>query len=370
MDNNTIRVLSLSGGGARGYLSAVFLDLVFRTINIPIYQLFDVICGASAGGIGALALADGKPIDEIKDFYTVHAPWIFTIRSATDVGIDASVPSNRPSLAQKLYFLSQDDEAFYKSVSVNSNYGNARLKSVINSQFGTRTLQDLKTNVLITSMNDTTKKFIMNSNVIDANFSNQSSLISDVALATSAAPIYLPPHVVNQEELIDGGVYQNSPARLGLSLGRRLKPLAKRACVMSIGTGLGDYGFDYELAATLANPARASAFYEEFNTLFQVNSATTLSLPFENSIKKIFSLFDKASAGAEESVHKGFSLEAEPIGLTNLYYYRFQVQLEKERETELDNTTPEIFEYYKNTAQNKYAQDSEKIATFLSHLLA
>jgi patatin-like phospholipase/acyl hydrolase len=268
-----------------------------------------------------------------------------------------------------LYFLSQDDDAFYKSVSTESNYGSAKLKSVITSQFGTRTLQDLNTNVLITSMNDTTKKFIMNSNVIDANFSNQSSLISDVALATSAAPIYLPPHVVNQQELIDGGVYQNSPARLGLSLGRRLKPLAKRACVMSIGTGQGDYGFDYELQRTLANPVTANAFYEELNSFYQTNTASTLSLPFENSIKKIFSLFDKASAGAEESVHKGFSLEAEPIGMTNIYYYRFQVELDKERETELDNTTPEIFDYYRTTAQNKYAQDSEKIATFLSHLL-
>lgn len=39
----------------------------------------------------------------------------------------------------------------------------------------------------------------------------------DVALATSAAPTYLPIHTINRTNYVDGGVYANNPILVGLT---------------------------------------------------------------------------------------------------------------------------------------------------------
>src|SRR6266571_1885933 len=60
------RVLSLDGGGARGYLSIKILANIEAYIDdrtqkkIPVGQRFDLIAGTSTGGIIALGLASGR----------------------------------------------------------------------------------------------------------------------------------------------------------------------------------------------------------------------------------------------------------------------------------------------------------------------
>jgi patatin-like phospholipase/acyl hydrolase len=56
-----LRVLSLDGGGCRGYLSLLILKDLLRAIQAddePIYpyRYFDIICGTSTGGLIALLL--------------------------------------------------------------------------------------------------------------------------------------------------------------------------------------------------------------------------------------------------------------------------------------------------------------------------
>ena len=62
----SFKILSLDGGGVRGYLSAKILSNLEDYLNnrakeeMPIGQRFDFIAGTSTGGIIALALALGK----------------------------------------------------------------------------------------------------------------------------------------------------------------------------------------------------------------------------------------------------------------------------------------------------------------------
>ena len=89
MDTNTIRVLSLDGGGVRGYLSLKFLQRFVAQWGInpnELWKYFDVICGTSIGGIQALAYAYGKSTQDLEPFFREKAKKVFTIRTATDVG--------------------------------------------------------------------------------------------------------------------------------------------------------------------------------------------------------------------------------------------------------------------------------------------
>lgn len=354
MDAKTLRILSLDGGGARGYLSVSFLSKLQTFFDKPLWQIFDVIAGSSTGGMQALSYAYGKNIDEVKTFYTSEAPWVFTIRTALDVlvgSINASEPSNRPSTAQKIAILG-DNGYLYRSVSTESNYGSARLKTVLTNNFGTSTLQNLKTNVLITSFRKDTSSPIIFSNLSDPNYFGQNLPIVDVALATGAAPIYLPPQFIDTQNYIDGGVYQNNPAQLALNMGRRIKPLANRFCILSLGTGLGDVGFD------------------EVSPQNRMLLQTSSLLPFEQAIKDLVALLDQAMVGSQESVAKALSLISDPAVPSNLYHYRFQPDLDLSRDTEMDNTDSDFFTYLSDLATTTYNNDIDNISSFMAHLLA
>ena len=72
MDCNTVRVLSLDGGGIRGYLSLKWLQRFISQWGVngnELWKYFDVICGTSIGGIAALSYAYGKSPDELKPFF-------------------------------------------------------------------------------------------------------------------------------------------------------------------------------------------------------------------------------------------------------------------------------------------------------------
>ena len=80
---NKIKVLSLDGGGVKGYLSAKILFNIETLLNqenseyINIGQRFDLIVGTSTGGIIACALSIGKSAKEIFELYETLIPKIF-----------------------------------------------------------------------------------------------------------------------------------------------------------------------------------------------------------------------------------------------------------------------------------------------------
>ncbi len=85
-DSNTVRVLSIDGGGMRGYISTNFMELFVQQWGInpnQIWKYFDVITGSSIGGIQALGYSLGIAPSEINSFFTVDGPWIFTTNAST-----------------------------------------------------------------------------------------------------------------------------------------------------------------------------------------------------------------------------------------------------------------------------------------------
>lgn len=349
-DPNTARVLGLPGGGTRGFMQNHSVKLFLQQAGIPqdeIWKYFNVIAGTSVGNLNGLGYAFGLTPDDLYNFYIEEAPWIFTIRTAADIlsgSINSSQPSNRPNSAQKVIILGQNDQ-FYNAVDpVNSNYGGARLRNALDTTFGNATLQDLKTNVIIPAYQADTRSYILFSNLDVPGLTGKDELIKNVALASSAAHFYLPPAVFGGHTYLDGGVFQNNPTRLGLSLAKQNKPTAKRFCVACFGCGLKP-----ELGLEENDPGTP--------------------FPYEETVKTLLAAFDSALEGNSEAVHDGLSLEAQ-YSLSNLYYYMTRPVLDQSQNTELDSTDPDYFEYLINTAESWFMTDEANISNFIGHFLA
>src|ERR1700722_6363317 len=70
------RILSLDGGGAKGFYTLGVLKEIEGLIKGPLYQRFDLVFGTSTGAIIAALIALGHTVDEIHDLYKKHVPTI------------------------------------------------------------------------------------------------------------------------------------------------------------------------------------------------------------------------------------------------------------------------------------------------------
>jgi predicted acylesterase/phospholipase RssA len=76
------RILSLDGGGAKGFYTLGVLKEIEAMVGHPLYQCFDLIFGTSTGGIIAALLALGYKVDDIHALYKEHVPAIMRARGA------------------------------------------------------------------------------------------------------------------------------------------------------------------------------------------------------------------------------------------------------------------------------------------------
>lgn len=373
---DTLRILSLDGGGMRGYLSACWLDKFVQQWGVQgneLWKHFDVIAGTSVGGIQALGYANGMSPSELKVFFTEDGPWIFAIRTALDTVCNllkpdgglctASEASNRPNTTQKIAMI-LNGETFYSTErnpnggvcsatcdTSNSNYGDLRLRKKLESIFGDNPISSLKTKTLITSYNVTTQTPVVFTNADLPGYVGFNQKIRDVAIATSAAPTYLPSIGLSDNddrtgagEYIDGGVYQNNPANLAFSLGKMLKPSAQKICLLSLGTGLGKYTFSQN--SPLIAPE---------------------SLSLVNPIQMLMDLLNISMTASQEAVDFSFRQQSS-YTLDNFYYYRFQYKFPDGTDVELDNSTPEFTSMLKSKADQQFSDDIPNILSFIGHL--
>lgn len=68
------RILSLDGGGAKGFYTLGVLREVEGSVKCPLHEKFDLIFGTSTGGIIAALLALGRSVREISALYEQHVP--------------------------------------------------------------------------------------------------------------------------------------------------------------------------------------------------------------------------------------------------------------------------------------------------------
>lgn len=374
-DPNTLRILSIDGGGERGYISANFLERFCQQAGIEPDNMggtFDLIMGNSIGGIQAIAYANGKTPTGLKDFFVEDGPWIFSTSS--------TVPGVRATTLDKVAVL----------LLGGTFYSNAALIEKLEEEFGDLSLNDINTNVAVPSYESDTKTLIYFSNV---NFpGGRVALAKEAALATAAAPLYFPPAEFEEHTYLDGGVFQNNPAPFALALGKLIKPSSDRFCVLSVGTGRGDIGFDDGSSAPalmkglmqkrccelFLSPSKeielrsippTSYEYRGAQAILEIHESLSDDPPFFPNVQLIFFIIGLGVAGPQEANDLQLQIESD-YTLQQLYYYRFQYDLDPEVDTELDNTTPEFIEYMQTSSDAHYDSEITNIGTFIGHLFA
>lgn len=226
-----MRILSIDGGGYLGLATASFLDAVERRFGSAACSCFDLFCGTSTGAIIALALAAEKSAREVVALYERLGPAVFTPKW---------VPKGR--LAPIVDFVKHRSHA---------RYDNGPLRAALTETFADLTLGDLRRagkRVLITAFNVSAGgPRIFKTDHAAALSLHDRYRIADVALASSAAPIYLPLVEVNDpvsglpERFCDGAIVTNSPALLGFAEAiSSLGYLPADVEVLSLGTPRSD----------------------------------------------------------------------------------------------------------------------------------
>ncbi|MFQ2268568.1 MAG: CBASS cGAMP-activated phospholipase [Shewanella sp.] len=208
----TYHVLALSGGGYRALYAATILKEFEQVLGRPIASHFDLICGTSAGGLLALGLASEIPASELKSLFEDQGQQIF---------------GTRDSIRKLLGFLTR------------AKHSNTGLRSVLEQRFGKTTMGELKHRVLIPAVNYTTGRgqFFKTPHHPTFELDHRMSLV-DVALATSAAPVYFPSVRNERGVFVDGGLVGNAPGLFGLHEVRTFLAPKQDVCirVLAIGT--------------------------------------------------------------------------------------------------------------------------------------
>ncbi len=179
------RILTIDGGGIKGVFPASFLATIEDTIDDNIANYFDLIVGTSTGGIIALGLGLGLSAKDILEFYEKSAPHIFG--------------GNR--------FL-----RYLRWLGI-AKYDSDGLREELLTCFKQRKLGNSTKRLVIPCLNLETGGVHVYKTAHHQRFvRDYKEEAVEVALATSAAPTYFPPHrSPSGIPLIDGGIWANNP---------------------------------------------------------------------------------------------------------------------------------------------------------------
>lgn len=210
MTGARFQILALDGGGLRGIFSAAVLAALEEDAGVRVVDHFDLIAGTSTGGIISLGLGLGMRPREILDFYLKLGPRVFKnmmgLRTARQL--------------------------------VRAKYASGPLESALREVFGDRTFGESSKRLVIASYN------LGADDVYLFRTAHHPRLARDwrehayaVAMATVAAPTYLPGYPLSGTRLVDGGLWANNPSMIALveAVGTCAVPL-DALHVFSLGT--------------------------------------------------------------------------------------------------------------------------------------
>jgi predicted acylesterase/phospholipase RssA len=78
------RILSIDGGGAKGFYTLGVLREIEGMIGCPLHKRFDLVFGTSTGAIIAALIALGNSVDQIRTLYNEHVPKIMREKKPHD----------------------------------------------------------------------------------------------------------------------------------------------------------------------------------------------------------------------------------------------------------------------------------------------
>ena len=235
------RILSLDGGGIRGALTLGFLEKIESTLaekhkdmmppsEFRLHHYFDLIGGTSTGSIIAALLAiGGKSVTEIKKMYQELGKKIFSDKNGLNI--------------------------FGKQLYINRKYNAAPLKEELERIFGDARLGDDSNKTgfcAVTKRLDTFSTWPVLNNPRGHFFSVNRFLVKDIVRASTAAPSYFEPEIVDVGSgqkgiFVDGGMSMMNNPSLQLFLAATLKGFNLnwetgdyKLLIVSVGTGRRD----------------------------------------------------------------------------------------------------------------------------------
>jgi uncharacterized protein len=207
------RILSLDGGGAKGFYTLGVLKEIEAMLNCPLHKRFDIIFGTSTGAIIAALIALGYKVDDIYALYKKHVPQVMSCRTR----------SGRT----------------------------AALKKLAHEVFEKKTFTDVKTGIgIVTTKWMSERPMIFKGNVQQALGSvgtfapGFGVLIADAVQASCSAYPFFERTVVttsvgDKVELLDGGYCANNPTLYAISDAvAALKKERQDLRVVSVGVGV------------------------------------------------------------------------------------------------------------------------------------
>lgn len=232
------RLLALDGGGIRGLISVEVLaaieSMLQRRLNrgddFVLADYFDYIAGTSTGGIIATCLAWGMRVSQVREFYQTNGKTMF----------------DKASILKRFHYKYDDEALAQKLREVFSENGAP-------STLGSTRLQSLLMLVMRNSTTDSPWPLCNNPaaryNARDRVDCNLLLPLWQLVRASTAAPTYFPPEVINIGQhrftFVDGGItpYNNPALHLFLMATVPEYKLAwpvgeENLLVVSIGTGI------------------------------------------------------------------------------------------------------------------------------------
>lgn len=214
-------ILSIDGGGIRGVVPALVLSRMESLAGRPIAELFDVVAGTSTGGILALGLScpgeDGAPkftAAQLAAMYRDEGRTIFPHE-----------------------FCGKFRELF------GPKYPARGRRKVLAGRFGQTQLSEALTEVIVPSYDILGRNpvFFRRATAQQQRETHDFAM-SDVAMATSAAPTYFAPVRLpggggRDMVLVDGGVFANNPGMCGFVDETSAGGQPEGTLMVSLGTG-------------------------------------------------------------------------------------------------------------------------------------
>lgn len=204
-----LQILSLDGGGLKGLFSAAVLAEIEADHAVTVADHFDLIVGTSTGGLIALALGAGLSPAQVVDFYVTHGPSIF--------------PTGRGRSLRQC---------------VRSKHSSGPLRRALEGVLGGWLLGDSNKRLVIPAYSlDENDVYLFKTPHHPRFHRDGRELMVDVALATTAAPTYLPAARLRNHRLVDGGVWANNPTLVAVVEALTVLGADPSDCsVLSLGT--------------------------------------------------------------------------------------------------------------------------------------
>ncbi|XP_050369359.1 patatin-like protein 2 [Argentina anserina] len=211
-----ITILSIDGGGVKGIIPGTILAALEKMLQeeegnsyARLADYFDMIAGTSTGGLVTAMLTapdeNNRPLfsaDQIGPFYLSNCPKIFPLENIKTV---LSYLRELPPLR-------------------GPKYSATALLDIVEAKLSAIRLNQTLTNVVIPSYDiKLLHPAIFSSYELKRNSNKETdpAKLSDICMATSAAPVYFPAHKfrtnTREYNVVDGGVAANNPSLVAIT---------------------------------------------------------------------------------------------------------------------------------------------------------